>query len=88
MKSLTLEFKHLPYPHDAIALSNILIETIKNLKLESKTIAITTDNDASNIPAVNRLQNSLDSSLNSNIGFTLVRCIAHVINLGVKQALN
>lgn len=88
MNSLILEFEHMPYPHDLPTIANFLVDAIQGLKIEGKVIAITTDNASNNIPAIETFQNRLSLDLNSDVGFVHVRCVAHIINLAVKNALS
>lgn len=86
-KSLILEFESISYPHNATTLQNFLSATIKRFEIEMKVLAITTDNASSNLSALEALK--VELSLERNFGFNSChfRCIAHVINLAVNEAL-
>lgn len=85
--SVLLEFGYMKYPHDAETLKTFIGDSLKRLKIEDKTIAITTDNASNNIAAVKLLKEDLDLDLNFEFEFIHFRCINHVIHLAVKDAL-
>jgi hypothetical protein len=84
-------FKPLPTPHTGIAISDQLISTIFEWKLNDKVDFITVDNVSSNDVAISRVLSilmdcsKLPPSLNGK--FFHVRCAAHIINLIVKDGL-
>lgn len=88
LKTVVLYFERIPYPHDAPTIEKVLHSVIETFKLKNKTVAITTDNGSSNIPAVEELERQLDLGQNThNLGFLHFRCVAHIINLAVYAAL-
>jgi hypothetical protein len=84
-------FQPLPPPHTGQAISDRLSQTLLDWKAVNKFAFVTLDNASSNNLAMTRLQRFLDDR--SHPGETTtspyfhVRCLAHVINLVVKDRL-
>lgn len=91
IKSLIVDFGDINYPHDSQAISKFITDAIIFMGIRDKIVSITSDNASNNIAGFD-LMRWYDSR--ANIGdnfpfeFTHYRCIAHVINLGVKEALD
>lgn len=87
LKSVILEFKKIPHPHDGPSIFQFIKETLKTFKITRKIISLTTDNASNNIVAVNTLVDELGLDGNFEFGFLKFRCTAHIINLAVNKAL-
>lgn len=89
MRNVILDFQFMPYPHDAISIKKFLVDTIKLYDLEKKLVSITSDNDSANISGIESLINDINSRLNLTGAAKVihVRCMAHIIDLGIKEAL-
>lgn len=57
--------------------------------MEKKLVSITSDNDSANISGIESLINDINSRLNLTGAAKVihVRCMAHIIDLGIKEAL-
>lgn len=89
MKNVILDFRFLPYPHNAISIKKFLMQTIESFDIERKLIGITSDNDSANISGIESLLGDLNQRLNLTGAAKIIhiRCMAHIIDLGVKEAL-
>jgi len=87
LQTLVLEFKNIPYPHDATKICEFLRRTIETFDIGRRVIAITTDN-ASNIKVgITLLEAQLNLSQNFGLKSVHFRCLAHIIHLGVSSAI-
>jgi len=77
-KEALILIKQINYPHTGEKICDILFDTIKNWKLESKITCITSDNGSNMIKAI-RL-------LNSKINIFRIPCASHTLQLSVKKA--
>ncbi|PAA54929.1 hypothetical protein BOX15_Mlig006260g3 [Macrostomum lignano] len=90
--STTLAMQHLIEVHTSSNIANVLTEIFADWRIESKTIAIVTDNAANMLKAVRTMLPSsangatADSNFSENIGGS-VSCAAHKLNLIVQDAL-
>ncbi|KNE89718.1 hypothetical protein PSTG_16819 [Puccinia striiformis f. sp. tritici PST-78] len=86
-------FKPLPPPHNGPAIAERLGHTLHEWKAISKVGFITLDNASANNSAVSRLQQFVNDrcrtagSVEPTSAYFHVRCLAHVINLVVKDGL-
>lgn len=88
LKSVILEFKLMPHPHDAISICNFIAQVILEFDIKQKVIAITTDNGSNVVAAINQLIPRLQLDTNfGTMGFTHYRCMGHIIHLAVRDAL-
>lgn len=87
MKSLVLEFRRIPHPHDTLHLKEFMIEAIKKFRIQQKVICITADNASVNSSALREVEEELKLSKNFGFESYQCRCFAHIINLAVKAAL-
>lgn len=87
--NVILNFKRMKYPHDAQTICDFISKTITANKLQGKVVAITTDNASNNISAMKKLTQAINlSPLESvNLKFVHYKCVAHVFDLGVRQAM-
>ena len=77
-----LDVLYIPSPHDAQTIKNAILKITNKLNITNRLIGITTDNEAKMIAATRKVKESLELS-----GFKHYRCIAHILNLIVKAAL-
>lgn len=87
LRSVLLEYKDIPHPHDGEAICAFIEETLKNYRIEKKVVGITTDNASNNILAIDMLVDRLDLRANFSFGFLKFRCCAHILDLAVNKAL-
>lgn len=89
MVNLIVNFERMKSPHDADVLFKWISKTIRAFKLEKRIISITTDNASNNIKALDTLRSLMDLSPlhEDGLDFVHYRCVAHVIDLGVKAAM-
>ena len=95
LNKLIMSFKPLPSPQTGQAIADCLSQTLIEWKVLSKLSFITLDNASSNNLAVTRLKQFVtDPTRNANpqltpanSGYFHVRCLAHVINLVVKEGI-
>jgi hypothetical protein len=78
-----LDVLYIPSPHNAIAIKNAIIEIVTELKIESRLISITSDNEAKMLAATREIKTALNLS-----EFSHYRCAAHILNLVVGAALS
>lgn len=85
LRSIVLYFDHVPYPHDSVTISNLITSVMETY--DRKVIALTCDNASVNNSAMELLvqSNHLDEIF--GVGFIHFRCVAHIINLAVGDAL-
>ena len=93
-KELLLEFDRLEYPHSGKNIADFLKNVLYRFNLEKKLVGITSDSASNNLNAIKLLRRSLyedqnvDSQRSNNEDtFIHVRCLAHLINIGVKELL-
>ena len=77
-----LDVLYIPSPHDAQTIKNAILKITNKLNITNRLIGITTDNEAKMIAATRKVKESLEFS-----GFKHYHCIAHILNLIVKAAL-
>jgi hypothetical protein len=90
LTKLIVGFKPLPPPHSGQAIGNRLRQTLLKWKSLLKAAFITLDNASSNNVAVTRLQQFVNKQSCSQTtpvtsSYFHIRCLAHVINLVVKD---
>lgn len=85
-----LAFERMIFPHDAEAIYEFLARVIKDHKLEKKVLAITTDNASNNIKAMQMLKEKVELSpfTVESLSFIHYKCVAHIIDLGIRAAIN
>jgi hypothetical protein len=74
-------------PHDGFTLFNALLKCLQEWKLENKLFCITLDNAKNNNNMVGSLRKNLSERhlMLGNGDLLLMRCVAHVLNLIVKE---
>lgn len=89
LQSTTLEFLNFPPPHTGKTTSNFILTALKKYKIEKKVFVMTTDNASEMITAMTDLKRILNIEYSAGITYDWhIRCVCHVMNLGVHDALN
>ena len=86
MKKILLDFIPLHESHTGLFLADKIIVMLEEFSLGSKLLALTTDNGSNMITLAENLKVSLALKYNNN-NFLHFRCVAHVLNLAVKEGL-
>lgn len=88
-REMLLGFEPLHGPHTGSNLSDVLHQLLKDRKLLDRIFSVTTDNAANNETLIRALQERLISTgvIGSRESIVRVPCIAHVIQLCLKQLL-
>lgn len=84
LEELILQFKQMSYPHDAETIKKYIKKTIEANSLDGKVISITTDNASNNVAAIRLMDNKMKDL---NLDMVHYKCIAHIIDLGLRVAL-
>lgn len=85
---ILLGFEPLHGQHSGVNLSSVLFELLQQHRITDRVLAITTDNASNNNTLVSSIQESIQSlELNNNTTIIQVPCIAHVIQLSLKDLL-
>lgn len=90
LKSAVLEFSRFYTPHTGDAAAAFLFDVIQDWDLGKDIRAITTDNAADMCKGVSTLCSNLNSmfpSAHRDLSSFHVRCIAHIVNLGVQDCM-
>lgn len=91
LRSVLLDFQRFPSPHTADATSALLCEIMDRWNITKKIHSITTDNASDVVSGINKVFLSLQLKKENGYLSTLkdfhIRCIAHVINIAVKDSL-
>lgn len=87
-RSVTIEFKFFPPPHNGPATADLLLETIVRFNLARKFAGITSDNASEMVSAMKQLFQKLNTQHACQLTEkNHIRCVCHIINLCVKDAL-
>lgn len=86
LKEAIIQFKQMSYPHDAQTIRKFINKTIELTSLTGKIVSITTDNASNNIAAV-KLWGGMRGLDLFNFDIVHYKCVAHVIDLGLRAAL-
>jgi hypothetical protein len=88
-REMLLGFEPLHGPHTGSNLSDVLHQLLKDRKLLDRIFSVTTDNAANNETLIRALQERLISTgaIGSRESIVRVPCMAHVIQLCLKQLL-
>jgi hypothetical protein len=84
LRRLILDIMPFEDRHTASNMADAILQLLSDFNLETKTLAITTDNAASMVSCCNYLKAELDTLQNS---FSHYRCIAHIINIAAQHGL-
>jgi hypothetical protein len=87
-REVLLGFEPLHGTHSGINLSSVLFDLLQQHQISDRVLAITTDNASNNNTLIASIQESVQS-LDICYGAAIIRipCIAHVIQLSLKQLL-
>jgi hypothetical protein len=87
-QEVLLGFEPLHGTHSGVNLSGVLMELLQQHEITDRVLAITTDNASNNNTLVSSIQESVQSlDLEEETTIIRVPCIAHVIQLSLKQLL-
>ncbi|WCJ20036.1 Zinc finger BED domain-containing protein RICESLEEPER 2 [Euphorbia peplus] len=88
MQSRIIRFVHVPCPHTAEVLCDVLVHSLVEWNIERKVSTFTLDNCSTNDKLVNLILKKVPSK-NFLLGGKLMhmRCCAHILNLIVKEGL-
>lgn len=87
-REVLLGFEPLSGKHSGINLSAVVLEILQRYNIQDRILAITTDNASNNSKLVSALDESIQSlSLDPETTVIRVPCMAHVIQLSLKQLL-
>ena len=78
-------FRLCPYPHNATAIFNTIMEIFGFYGIEDKVLTITFDNASANTAAINLFKRSLKPAFGGEIFHQ--RCACHIINLVVQAGI-
>lgn len=74
--------------HSGVNLSAVLLDLLQQHRIVDRVLTITTDNASNNNTLMSSIQESVQSlDLDDNTAIIRVPCIAHVIQLSLKQLL-
>ena len=87
-REILLGFEPLYGTHSGINLSAILLELLQKHQIDNRVLAVTTDNISNNTTLIESIQDSLQSlELPNQTPIIRIPCIAHVIQLSLRQLL-
>ena len=86
LKHAVIAFQRLPYPHTGDEIQRATFKILKEFSIATKALAITIDNGANQVSAMNKLSTKLLQELKVN--FNVLRCGAHTIALVVNAGLS
>lgn len=82
------DFKPFEDEHTAVNLNQEVLELFQEYGIKKRVLAITTDNVSNNLTLVSSLQEThLSQGLSSDTIIIRVPCLAHIIQLSLKQLL-
>jgi Domain of unknown function (DUF4413)/BED zinc finger len=87
LSSRILNFRHVPPPHSAIVLCDVIHGMLKEWGIEKKIFSITMDNALNMDNMQENLCYRLNNSLVCGGQFFHIRCCAHILNLVVQAGL-
>lgn len=87
MKSVLLEYRHLPYPDDSAAMFEFLRSCISKFNIREKIVSL-----ASNSPtiadAVQEMDKRFKLSKNFNFNTTHIKCFAQFVHVNIQEILS
>lgn len=87
-REILLGFEPLHGTHSGVNLSAVLLELLQKHQITDKVLAITTDNASNNSTMLSSIQDSIQSlEIGDRTTIIKVPCLAHVIQLSLKQLL-
>lgn len=87
VKSVLLEYKHLPYPDDSASLFEFLRNCINTFNIRDKIVSITSNCSETVANAIHELDRRYKLSKNFNFSSTHIRCFPQFIHLNVLEVL-
>jgi len=72
--------------HTGVNIAQEILRVLNEFQISDKVIALTTDNESAMLVCGREIASALDTELSLKT-FSHYRCVAHVLNLGVKQGL-
>ena len=72
--------------HSGINIAQTITHVLEEFRISNKVLALTTDNESVMIVCGREIASSFDSAF-STMTFSHYRCVAHVLNLGVKHGM-
>lgn len=88
MQNSLLEFIHFPSPHNSVTTYELILNVLEKYNLINKIKSITTDNGPEMPGAIEYLRSKINSNGVTELNKDWhVRCICHIINLSVKDAI-
>jgi hypothetical protein len=88
-REILLGFEPLSGSHTGTYLSTVLQQLLAQHQIESRVLTVTTDNASNNSTLIDTLQDSLQSlELPEQTPIIRIPCIAHVIQLSLKELLS
>lgn len=87
-REILLGFEPLHGTHSGVNLSAVLLDLLQQHEIVDRVLTITTDNASNNSTLMSSIQESVQSlDLDDDTAIIRVPCIAHVIQLSLKQLL-
>lgn len=87
-REILLGFQPLHGTHSGVNLSAILLELLQKHQITDRVLAITTDNASNNSTMMSSIQDSIQTlEIGNDTTIIKVPCLAHVIQLSLKQLL-
>lgn len=87
-REILLGFEPLHGTHSGVNLSAIILELLQTHQITDRVLAITTDNASNNSTMMSSIQDSIQSlEISDHTTIIKVPCLAHVIQLSLKQLL-
>jgi hypothetical protein len=87
-REVLLDFEPIYGTHTGVNLSTVLLENLQQFNVHDRVLAITTDNASNNNTLVASIQESIQLlNLPNNTPIVRVPCLAHVIQLSLKEVL-
>ena len=87
-REILLSFEPLHGTHSGINLSAVLLDLLQQHSIADRVLAITSDNASNNSTLLSNIQDSIQSlDLHDVTPIIRVLCLAHVIQLSLKQLL-
>ena len=86
LRSFLLDIIPFAIKHTGLNIAREIIRVLEEFNISTKIIALTTDNDSAMIACGKEIADTLDNEI-SSMTFSHYHCVAHVLNLGVKNGL-
>lgn len=83
VKSVLLEYRHLPYPDDSTSLYEFLRTCINKFNIRDKIISITSNNSGTVINAIHELDRRYKLSKNFNFQTNHIKCFPQFVHLNI-----